>query len=104
MSQKLGPRTFGKREEMVFLGREISEQRDYSDTVAQTIDEEVRRLIQAAYDTAKRILEEERVKLDHISSYLIEYETIDEEQVPEIFDSPPPAADMPPAPAPVPAD
>ena len=107
MSKKLGPRTFGKREEMVFLGREISEQRDYSDRVAKTIDEEVRRLIQTAYDTAKRILTEERVRLDHISDYLLEHETIDEEQVPDLFDAPfdaPPAAGMPPVPAPVPGD
>jgi cell division protease FtsH len=107
MSKKLGPRTFGKREEMLFLGREISEQRDYSDRVAKTIDEEVRRLIQTAYDTAKRILTEERVRLDHISDYLLEHETIDEEQVPDLFDAPfdaPPAAGMPPVPAPVPGD
>ena len=107
MSKKLGPRTFGKREEMVFLGREISEQRDYSDRVAKTIDEEVRRLIQTAYDTAKRILTEERVRLDHISDYLLEHETIDEEQVPDLFDAPfdaPPAAGMPPVPAPMPGD
>ena len=107
MSKKLGPRTFGKREEMLFLGREISEQRDYSDRVAKTIDEEVRRLIQTAYDTAKRILTEERVRLDHISDYLLEHETIDEEQVPDLFDAPfdaPPAAGMPPVPAPMPGD
>ena len=107
MSKKLGPRTFGKREEMVFLGREISEQRDYSDRIAKAIDEEVRRLIQTAYDTAKRILTEERVRLDHISDYLLEHETIDEEQVPDLFDAPfdaPPAAGMPAVPAPVPGD
>ena len=105
MSKKLGPRTFGKREEMLFLGREISEQRDYSDRVAKTIDEEVRRLIQTAYDTAKRILKEERVRLDHISDYLLEHETIDEEQVPDLFDAPfdaPPAAGITAVPAPVP--
>ena len=107
MSKKLGPRTFGKREEMVFLGREISEQRDYSDRIAKAIDEEVRRLIQTAYDTAKRILTEEKVRLDHISDYLLEHETIDEEQVPDLFDAPfddPPATDMPSVPAPVPGD
>ena len=107
MSKKLGPRTFGKREEMVFLGREISEQRDYSDRIAKAIDEEVRRLIQTAYDTAKRILTEEKVRLDHISDYLLEHETIDEEQVPDLFDAPfddPPVTGMPPVPAPVPGD
>jgi len=107
MSKKLGPRTFGKREEMVFLGREISEQRDYSDRIAKAIDEEVRRLIQTAYDTAKRILIEEKVRLDHISDYLLEHETIDEEQVPDLFDAPfddTPATGMPSVPAPVPGD
>ena len=99
MSKRLGPRTFGKREEFVFLGREITDQRDYGDTVAQAIDDEVRRLLQTAYDTAKRILEEERARLDRVSKYLLEFETIDEEQIPEIFD-PPPAGDTPPAPMP----
>ncbi len=89
MSKKLGPRTFGKREEMVFLGREISEQRDYSDNVAEQIDDEVRSLIENAYGTAMRILKENKAKLDHISNYLIENETIEEEDVPGIFDGPP---------------
>ena len=98
MSKKLGPRTFGKREEMVFLGREISEQRDYSDNVAEQIDDEVRSLIENAYGTAMRILKENKAKLDHISNYLIENETIEEEDVPSIFDDPPPQ-NMPVAPA-----
>ena len=98
MSKKLGPRTFGKREEMVFLGREISEQRDYSDNVAEQIDDEVRSLIENAYGTAMRILKENKAKLDHISNYLIENETIEEEDVPGIFDDPPPQ-NMPVAPA-----
>ena len=85
MSKKLGPRTFGKREEMVFLGREISEQRDYSDSVAEQIDDEVHSLIAGAYSTAMRILNERKAKLDHVSNYLIENETIEEEQVADIF-------------------
>ena len=89
MSKKLGPRTFGKREEMVFLGREISEQRDYSDNVAEQIDDEVYSLIENAYGTAMRILKENKAKLDHISKYLIENETIEEDQVSDLFDSPP---------------
>ncbi len=89
MSKKLGPRTFGKREEMVFLGREISEQRDYSDNVAEQIDDEVHSLIENAYGTAMRILKENKAKLDHISKYLIENETIEEDQVSDLFDSPP---------------
>ena len=85
MSKKLGPRTFGKREELVFLGREISEQRDYSDSVAEQIDDEVHSLIDGAYRTAMRILTEHKAKLDHASNYLIENETIEEEQVADIF-------------------
>ena len=99
MSKKLGPRTFGKREEMVFLGREISEQRDYSDNVAEQIDDEVRSLIENAYGTAMRILKENKAKLDHISNYLIENETIEEEDVPSIFDDQPPPPQNMPAPA-----
>ena len=98
MSKKLGPRTFGRREEMVFLGREISEQRDYSDNVAEQIDDEVHSLVDNAYGTAMRILKENKTKLDRISEYLIEYETIEEDDVPSLFDSPPPQ-NMPMAPA-----
>ena len=97
MSKKLGPRTFGKREELIFLGREISEQRDYSDSVAEQIDDEVHSLIDGAYQTAMRILKDHRPRLDHISNYLMENETIEEDQFPDIFDNPP-------APAPIPAD
>ena len=94
MSEKLGPRTFGKREELVFLGREISEQRDYSDSVAQTIDEEVHRLIDTAQNTAREVLEEHRPRLDRISKYLLEHETIEEDQVEEVFDTPSRARDV----------
>ena len=97
MSEKLGPRTFGKREELIFLGREISEQRDYSDSVAEQIDDEVHSLIHGAYQTAMRILKDHRPRLDHISSYLMENETIEEDQFPDIFDNPP-------TPTPIPAD
>ena len=90
MSAKLGPRTFGKREELVFLGREISEQRDYSDSVAQTIDEEVRGLIDTAYSTAKTLLTTHRSKLNRLSEYLIENETAEEDTLRDLFDSPAP--------------
>ena len=102
MSETLGPRTFGKREELVFLGREISEQRDYSDSVAEAIDDEVHRLIGSAYTTAQRLLTDNMGRLERISKYLLAYETIDENQVPEIFDTIPPEGDM--SPAPMPAD
>ena len=88
MSKKLGPRTFGKREELVFLGREISEQRDYSDSVAEQIDDEVHSLIGGAYDTAMRLLKEYRANLERISNYLLENETIEGENFADIFESP----------------
>jgi cell division protease FtsH len=79
MSERLGPRTFGRKEELVFLGREISEQRNYSEKVAEEIDEEVRQLIDRAYHAAKKILTESRDKLDSIVSVLLEEETIEGE-------------------------
>lgn len=86
MSKKLGPRTFGKREELVFLGREISEQRDYSDTVAQTIDEEVHGLIQHAYEVAKNLIDTNMGKLTALASHLVEHETIEGNELKELLD------------------
>jgi cell division protease FtsH len=77
MSERLGPRTFGKKEELVFLGREISEQRDYSEKVAEEIDEEVRRIIEKAYATARQICADHKDRLDAIAERLMEEETID---------------------------
>jgi cell division protease FtsH len=77
MSQKLGPRTFGKRESLVFLGRDISEQRDYSERVAEMIDDEVRELIDRARDSARSILSSNRDKLDALAQLLKERETIE---------------------------
>ena len=88
MSKKLGPRTFGKRDELVFLGREISEQRDYSDSIAEQIDDEVQSLIGRAYDTAMRLLKEYRPNLERVSEYLLENETIEGENFADIFESP----------------
>ena len=88
MSEKLGPRTFGKREELVFLGKEISEQRDYSDRIAEDIDEDVHSLIDFAYQTANRVLTENRSKLANLAKYLIVNETAEEEVIGELFSSP----------------
>ena len=77
MSDKLGPRTFGKREEMIFLGREITEQRNYSEQVAQAIDDEVRELFERATNSAKDILTKYRRVLDAVAQYLMKEETID---------------------------
>ena len=99
MSQKLGPRTFGKREELVFLGREISEQADYSDRVAETIDEEVHNLIEGAYQTAKNLIISHKDKLAQVSKYLIENETLEGTALTDMLNSP-----LPPLPEPGGAD
>ena len=86
MSEKLGPRTFGKREEMIFLGKEISEQRDYSEGVAATIDEEVHELLDNAYKNASRIIASNREKLDELAKYLMQNETIEGDQLTTMLD------------------
>jgi cell division protease FtsH len=130
MSDSLGPMTFGQKEELVFLGKEIGEQRDYSEAVAQEIDREVRGIVHGAYERAKDVLIRYRDRLDRIAERLIEVETLDHDEFvalfegvsdtePEAPESPPPAPgverstarpargrrsptlDMPPAPAPV---
>ena len=92
MSEKLGPRTFGKREELVFLGKEISERRDYSDSVAEQIDSEVLSLIDGAYQTAKKLLMNNKPKLAQISQYLIDHETLEGQELLDLFNSQPTAA------------
>ncbi len=79
MSEKLGPRTFGEREEMVFLGREISEQRDYSDATAELIDKEISDLIDSARETAQTIIRDNKDKLEKIVEVLLTKETIERE-------------------------
>jgi cell division protease FtsH len=86
MSEKLGPRTFGQRQELVFLGREISEQRDYSDKIAEEIDEEVHNIIQRAYKTTKKILTANKEKLKLLAEELIARETLDEPELDKIFE------------------
>jgi len=95
MSDKLGPRTFGHKEELVFLGREISEQRDYSDKVAEQIDEEVYNIINSAYETAKKLLTENKAKLVHIAEKLITEETIEGKALDKLFDAPVPSPATP---------
>ena len=85
MSEKLGPRTFGRREELVFLGREISEQRDYSDRVAEQIDNEVHILLETAHNTAEKILTDNEDKLKQMAQFLIQHETIEGEELARLF-------------------
>ena len=77
MSERLGPRTFGRRESMVFLGRDISEQRDYSERTAEEIDEEVRRIIDEAHLRCRTVMAAHLDKLNELATALIEIETIE---------------------------
>lgn len=90
MSNNLGPMVYGQKEELIFLGREISEQRDYSEAVAEEIDDEVRRLVSEAYEKSKAILIEYRAKLDAVAHRLLEVETITRDEFESIFPAPVP--------------
>ena len=80
MSPKLGPRAFGRREELVFLGRDIAEQRNYSERVAEAIDAEVSHLIDDAHRRAMEILARHEELVEMLSERLIEVETLDAEE------------------------
>lgn len=88
MSDTLGPMVYGQKEELIFLGREISEQRDYSEAVAEQIDHEVRRLVNEAHEKARAILREHRAALDLIAQRLLDFETISREEFEQLFPSP----------------
>ncbi len=91
MSEKLGPRTYGRKEELVFLGKELHEERDYGDKIADEIDDEVRSIISQAYETAKGILTQNRAKLEQIARELITKETLEGEELKALFEAPLPA-------------
>lgn len=76
----LGPRTFGKKEELVFLGREISEERDYSNETAEAIDKEVSSLLHDAFETAKKVLTHKKETLEKIAGALLEKETLEKDE------------------------
>ncbi|MFN2177604.1 MAG: ATP-dependent zinc metalloprotease FtsH [Anaerolineales bacterium] len=88
MSSQLGPMVYGQKEELIFLGREISEQRDYSEAIAEQIDAEVRSIVNESYEKAKQILSDYREKLDAVAKRLLEVETITRDEFEKIF--PPP--------------
>ena len=88
MSPDLGPMAYGKNDELVFLGKEFGEQRDYSEAVAEKIDQEVLNLVTEAYKRAKKILTKHRKKLDEVANRLLEVETISRKEFDKIF--PPP--------------
>ena len=90
MSAALGPMVYGQKDELIFLGREISEQRDYSEAVAEQIDKEVRNLVTEAHEKARSILYEYRDKLDAVAQRLLEVESISREEFESIFPPPHP--------------
>src|SRR4029079_11567693 len=85
MSDKLGPLTFGKKEEAIFLGREIAQHRDYSEATAVEIDHEVKSIIVTGYGRAKAILEEHTDALTRIAEALLEREVLDGEEIAALF-------------------
>jgi cell division protease FtsH len=113
MSERLGPRVFGHDRGQPFLGREFSAEPDYSDEIAREIDDEIRRIVESAHQTAKSLLNERREDLDRVSKLLLERETIDAKQfvallegkpVGEVFtDDEEPAKPSEPEPEPEPA-
>ncbi len=90
MSSEMGPMVYGQKEELIFLGREISEQRDYSEAVAEQIDREVRRLVNEAYIKARELLNQYRDKLDAVAEKLLEVETLSRDEFEAIFPPPVP--------------
>ncbi len=107
MSEKMGMVEYGDHEDYVFLGRDISRARDYSEATAEQIDQEVKKLLDDAYQLAKATLTANRVKLEAIAKALLEFETLDGSQLKEIVEhgrlinpppgvSPPPGKKMPP--------
>ena len=99
MSDQLGPMVYGQKEELIFLGREISEQRDYSESVAEEIDTEVRRLVSESYDKARNILNTHREQLDTVAKRLLEAETISQDEFESLFPPPLPKNSGTPLPA-----
>ena len=85
MSEKLKPLTFGRKEEEIFLGREIATKRDFSEQVALEIDHEVRRLVTENYERAKRILTDNMTSLKALAEALLEKEVLDALEIDQIL-------------------
>ncbi|MCU0679379.1 MAG: ATP-dependent zinc metalloprotease FtsH [Planctomycetes bacterium] len=94
MSERLGPRTYGEKDELIFLGREIHEQRDYSEKVAEQIDSEITDFISRASDHSRVIVARERAKLEQVVAYLLEKETLEKEEFESIVGPKPTPADL----------
>jgi cell division protease FtsH len=99
MSNDMGAMVYGQKEELIFLGREISEQRDYSEAVAEQIDREVRKLVDSSYKQALAIINKYRTELDAVAAKLLEVETLSREEFEKIFPPPIPKKSGTPQPA-----
>ncbi len=88
MSTEMGPMTYGQKEEMIFLGREISEQRDYSEAIAVKIDMEVRKIVEESYKLAKTLVKKHRKQLELVAQKLLEVESINREDFEKLFPAP----------------
>ncbi|MBI3957782.1 MAG: ATP-dependent zinc metalloprotease FtsH [Chloroflexi bacterium] len=95
MSDKMGPLQFGRQNENVFLGRELSEQRDYSEEVAEQVDEEVRRIVNDAYVRVRKMLTTHRAQLNAVAQALLERETLLAEEFVAIFEGKMSVDDLP---------
>jgi cell division protease FtsH len=100
MSESLGPMVYGENEGEVFLGRSITTHKNVSESTMQKVDSEIRRIIDQQYALARRLIEENRDKVEVMAKALLEWETIDAEQINDIMEGRPP---RPPKPAPPPA-
>ncbi|MCB0024018.1 MAG: cell division protein FtsH, partial [Caldilinea sp.] len=85
MSEKMGPLQFGQQDELVFLGRDLAEQRDYSEEVAEEIDGEVHQLVDSAYARVRKLLSDNIAKLHGVANALLERETLSAEEFEEVF-------------------
>jgi cell division protease FtsH len=90
MSDEMGNMVYGQKEELIFLGREISEQRDYSEAVAEQIDREVRKIVDESYRLSKEMLRQYRSQLDIVAAKLLEVESITREEFELLFPPPTP--------------
>jgi cell division protease FtsH len=93
MSEEMGPLTFGKAEEQIFLGRELSQHRDYSESTAQKIDEEIRKIVRGGYENAKQIVNGNLDTLHSMANALLEKETLDGKDIDEIMAATSPQAE-----------
>ncbi len=101
MSDELGPRVYGEDQSEVFLGRDMTANKNISDATAQTVDAEITRIITEQYARARKILEQNREKVEVMAKSLMEWETLDADQINDIMEGRPPKppadSDIPPA-------